>query len=79
MDLSRNILCGWLRLLGWEIETSRDLDAFVAVARRFYDRNVQIAVATAARECDLPMAIFEAVFARVEADRDVQALQLVAA
>jgi hypothetical protein len=79
MDLSKNTLCGWLALLGWQIETARDRDAFVAVARRTHNGHVQVAAATTTRETDLPMAIFEAVCARLEADRDLQETDFIAA
>jgi hypothetical protein len=62
MDLSKNALCGWLRLLGWEIETSSDRDGVFAVARRFKNGDVQIAAATAEHATRLPAAIFEAVY-----------------
>jgi hypothetical protein len=64
MDLSKNALCGWLRLLGWEIETSSDRDGVFAVARRLKNGDVQIAAATAPRHSQLPAAIFEAVYGR---------------
>jgi hypothetical protein len=78
MDLSKNVLCGWLRLRGWQIETSCDRDGFFAVARRFRNDDVQIAAATATRESDLPTAIFEAVYGR-GTDRDLRELEYVAA
>jgi hypothetical protein len=68
MDLSRNALCGWLRLLGWQIETSSDRDGFFAVARRTKNGDVQIAAATAEHATRLPAAIFEAVYGRAVAD-----------
>ncbi len=79
MDLSKNTLCGWLALLGWKIETARDGDTFLAVARRIHNGHVQVAAATTTRETDLPIAIFEAVCARLEADRDLQETDFIAA
>jgi alkyl sulfatase BDS1-like metallo-beta-lactamase superfamily hydrolase len=79
MDISKNTLCGWLALLGWQIETARDRDTFVAVARRLRNGHLQVAAAATTREADLPMAIFEAVCARLEADRELQETDFIAA
>jgi alkyl sulfatase BDS1-like metallo-beta-lactamase superfamily hydrolase len=79
MDLSKNILCGWLALLGWQIETGRDRDTFLAVARRLRNGHMQVAAASTTRETDLPMVLFEAVCARLEADRDLQETDFIAA
>ena len=68
MDLSRNALCGWLRLRGWQIETSADGEGFFAVARRVRNGDMQIAAASASRANRLPAAIFEAVYGRAVAD-----------
>jgi hypothetical protein len=79
LDLSKNTLCVWLALLGWQIEAARDRDAFVAVARRTHNGHVQVASATAASESELPVAIFEAVCARLEAEHDLQETDFIAA
>jgi hypothetical protein len=79
MDISKNTLCRWLALLGWQIETASDRDSFLAVARRIHNGHVQVAAATTTRETEPPLAIFEAVCARLEADRDLQESDFIAA
>jgi hypothetical protein len=60
----------WLRLLGWAVETRRDGDAFVAVARRLNEPHLDVQVETES-ETQLPLEIFAAAFARLEAERAV--------
>lgn len=63
-------LVGWLRLLGWTVETRRDGDAFVAVARRLDKPQLDVEVRTES-ETQLPLEIFSAAFTQLEAGRAV--------
>jgi hypothetical protein len=55
----------WLRLLGWTVETGRDGDAFVAVARRLDKPRLDVEVRTGS-EAQLPLEIFSAALKRLE-------------
>lgn len=69
---ANSALVGWLRLLGWAVETGRDGDAFFAVARRPDERGDDlVAVATTDSAAGLPHKIFSAAFNRLEASRTV--------
>ena len=68
---ANSALVGWLRLLGWEVETRRDGDAFVAVARRHGEGGDEELVATATTDSAacLPREIFKVAFDRLDASR----------
>jgi hypothetical protein len=67
---SSEVLICWLRLLGWRVELSRRGGMFVAVATRCEEgEHDLVAGAVASALEDLPLAIFSAVFARVEEER----------
>jgi hypothetical protein len=65
-----DVLVSWLRLLGWRVELSCRGGMFVAVATRCEDDERDlVAGAVSARLEELPLAIFTAVFARLEEER----------
>jgi hypothetical protein len=67
---SSDVLVCWLRLLGWRVELSCRGGMFVAVATRCEDgEHDVVAGAVAATLGELPLAIFSAVFARLEQER----------
>jgi len=63
---ANSALVGWLRLLGWSVETGRDGDTFVAVARRVDEPDV-VAAVSAESAALLPRKLFSAAFDRLEA------------
>jgi hypothetical protein len=72
---ANSALVGWLRLLGWEVETGRDGDNYVAVARRPSDCGDDDLVAVATTDCAarLPREIFRVAFDRFDARRTASA------